>query len=116
MATVVEQAVIAAYNAARRLAGVSLTYTRGANSVVVTAIPGRSTQTVEVGDTINEVQTRDYLILASELILSGAETTPQRGDTITVGLSVLDLLSVSGEPVWRYSDQTRQVIRIHAKD
>lgn len=114
--TAQDNAVIAGYKIARRFAGVTITYTRGASSVEIVAVPGRSTQSVDNGDIITELQTRDYLLLASELVIGGAEVTPERGDTVTVGGEVLALLSQNGEPLWRYTDQTRTMLRIHTKE
>lgn len=98
--------------------GVAVTYARGGQSVALTARVGRTlfaglTESVAVqwGD-------RDYLIEAALLVLGGVPTTPQRGDRITetaAGLVFEAASPESGEPCWRYSDQTRTLYRVHAK-
>jgi hypothetical protein len=64
---------------------------------------------------------RDYLCsVADFLALVGANALPVRGDRITDtdkdGVTmVFELQTPTGEPVWRYSDQTMQTFRLHCK-
>lgn len=105
-------------------AGVSVTYSRGNDSVSLTAVVGRTLfssvspgtgngrASVEWGD-------RDYLIRVADLVLNGSPITPQKGDQITHtvnGVSlVFELMTPTGEPAWRYSDELRTTYRIHTK-
>jgi|694.fasta_scaffold04174_29 hypothetical protein len=118
MTTALESAVIAAHKAARSIHGVSITYTRGASSVTISrAVPGRSVHDVtQDGSVIEQIKSRDYILLASELKIGGVVITPQRGDQITEGAKIYKVLSVGGEAAWRYQDQTMQTLRIHTKE
>lgn len=112
-------AVIAGFKAARRLSNSAITYTRPstAQSVSLTALPGESDHSVERdGETIDEIRSRDFLVLASELKLGGSEVTPARFDTITEGSTTFAVLAINGEPHYRYTDPAKGVIRIHTKE
>ena len=64
-------------------AGVSVTYTRGTNSVTLTAVP--TLHQYEIVDDEGfgiSMLSRDYLIHAADLILAGAEIAPRAGDRI----------------------------------
>lgn len=115
MANLLDKAVAGVFKQTRRVSGVAVTYTRGAATLALTAIPARGEHTLNVGEVSTIFQTRDYLILADELAFSGAVTLPARGDTITEGGVTRDVLSISGSPGWEYTDQTRQLIRVHTK-
>lgn len=115
MANLLDKAVAGVFKQTRRVSGVAVTYTRGAATLALTAIPARGEHTLNVGEVSTIFQTRDYLILAEELIFSGVATLPARGDTITEGGVTRDVLSISGSPGWEYTDQTRQLIRVHTK-
>lgn len=64
---------------------------------------------------------RDYLVAVADFQAAvGAGSTPVSGDQIqdvdNNGNKIVYALSLPpGEPVWRYSDQTRQVLRMHTK-
>lgn len=102
--------------------GVSVTYTRGVQSVTLTAwvgrtafaqLPGTGTGAAVIwGD-------RDYLVPAADLLLGGQVVTPQRGDRITEvidGASLtFEVMAPGAEPAWRYSDAGRQTLRVHTK-
>ena len=111
-------AVIAGFKAVRTLTGSAITYTRPstAETVSITAVPGESVKQIERdGEVIDEIHSRDFLVLASELKLAGVEVTPKRFDTITEGATVFSVLAVDNEPHFRYTDHHRTVLRIHTK-
>ena len=68
---------------------------------------------------VHRVEARDYLVLATDLILGGEQTLPKAGDRIqeTVGdkTFVYEVMAPGGEPPWRYSDPYRKTLRIHTK-
>jgi hypothetical protein len=103
------------------VAGVPVTYRRGADSAAFTATPGQSTFRVDDTYAANvRIRSRDFLFQASALLLAGVQSVPQRGDTVeeTVGdkLHVHEVLRPDGgEQVWRYSDAGRTRIRVHTK-
>lgn len=100
----------------------AVVYKRGASTVTVQAQRGSSE--AERNDTsglVVEIEQRDYLILAADLVLGGVAVEPQRGDKIedtdasgvTRVFEVLPLMQ--GEPCWRWSDSYFKKFRIHAK-
>lgn len=63
---------------------------------------------------------RDYLIPADALVYGGSAFLPARGDRITetIGGSAVtfEVMSLPGEPEWRYSDPGRTLLRVHVKE
>jgi len=104
-------------------ASVKITYSRGAQSVVIQAIPGSSRLQVGTPATgLRIVRTdKDYLFKAALLVLGGSVTQPQRGDVasevtadgVTRQYQVLPY--ADKEPMYRYSDPERTIIRVHFK-
>lgn len=101
--------------------GVTVTYTRGAESVTLTAWVGNTlfARTLDEPGASRVWGERDYLIPVADLILGGVLTKPAKGDRITEVIDgvtlVLELQTPTGEPAWRYSDADRQRVRIHTK-
>lgn len=102
-------------------AGVSITYTRGAQSTTLTAWVGRTAfarTSSEPGAALIWGE-RDYLIPVASLTLGGTGVVPTKGDRITQTIDgadvVYELMAMPGEPLWRYSDPTRTVYRVHCK-
>lgn len=98
----------------------SITYTRGANSVALTAVIGRTpfrVQSSGPGGARSQItwSERDYLIAAAELILGGSLTTPQKGDQITDSDGTFELVSINAEPCYRNSDPYGIQLRCHTK-
>lgn len=97
--------------------GVSVTYTRNAGrpteaSETVTAVRGNELEQVtNPGGQAARVDTadRDYLILASDLLMG----EPEKGDRITDAGEVFELKPVQGNPAWRWSDHARVIRRVH---
>jgi len=98
----------------------SVTYRRGGNSVTLQATIGRSEFASDSAEPIIETwQARDYIIRVIDLVLAGAATTPERGDTIdeTQGAIVYqyEVMAPPGQTPWRYADDFRREFRIHTK-
>ncbi|MEW4530215.1 hypothetical protein [Maioricimonas sp. JC845] len=98
----------------------TVTYRRGAESVDVAASIGRTEFEVDDGYGVRQtIESRDYLVLAANLVLSGMQTLPERGDRIEETSAatrfVYEVLAPGQEPAWRYSDPYRLTLRIHTK-
>jgi hypothetical protein len=65
-------------------------------------------------------ESRDFLVLAADLVLAGVPVIPQRGDRIeeTQGDAtfVYEVSAPAKEPCWRFSDAFRKTLRIHTKE
>ena len=98
----------------------SVTYHRSIDSVAVQATIGRTVFEVDDGTGILEkIESRDFLMLAADLVLASEVTLPQRGDRIkeTAGdkVYVYEVLAPGKEPHYRFSDPYRKTLRIHTK-
>lgn len=105
----------------RIVAGKTVTYRRGAQSVSLTAVTGRSEYTTvdDAGMPVSN-QMRDFLIEAAALVLSATQTVPVVGDTIDEvdGTQTRTHVVVSigdGQP-WQWSDPARTTMRIHTRE
>jgi len=114
-----DTAIAGGLAAIRTAAGVTVTYSRGADSVAVTAVVGRSfhEQADDYGTTV-QVQTRDFLIKATDLILASARITPARGDRIVETRGTTEYTHEvigPGAPDQHYrpSDTAGDTLRIH---
>lgn len=105
-------AAVASYKAQRQMGGVDITYARGADSVSLSVVPGALSDITDANG--NQKRFKDFLILASELILDSSTVTPNRKDVITFNGSTYKVTGEGGEPPWRYSDPYEQIIRVHA--
>lgn len=103
-------------------AGETLVYSRGAHSTTITAVAGKTL--LQLNDDLGGVRVewtdRDFLITASDLVLNGSVTLPQRGDQIreVIGsqTKVYEVTAPGAEPIWRWSDEGQQVLRVHTKE
>ena len=97
----------------------SVTYSRGGDSVAITASVGRSSFDVDDGHGMLRFETRDYIVRMDALVMGGVATLPRRGDRITeastAGDVAYEVVSVAGSPEWRPCDSSRVLIRIHTK-
>ena len=100
----------------------TVVYERGADSVSVSATIGETIFQIDDGaGALLRVESRDYLILAADLILGGSPVIPERSDRIreTDAVSgqtyVYEVMAPGGEPHWRWSDPYRRTLRIHTK-
>jgi len=97
-----------------------VTYERGADNVDLAATIGRTIFEVDNGHGVLErIESRDYLALATDLVLVGLPVLPKRGDRIreTQGTVtyVYEVMAPGKEPEWRWSDPYRKTLRIHTK-
>jgi len=97
-----------------------VTYQRGTNSVEVKATIGRTIfeQADDFG-VIQKTESRDFLVLAADLVLNGERVLPKAGDRIREVQGdqgfVYEVMAPGTEPPFRYSDAYRQTVRIHTK-
>lgn len=108
------------FEALRDAAGVSIRYVRDGDSIMIIAVPGRTDYETETfGGIYNSDQSRDYLVLGSDLKISGNIILPERGDEIREVIgetdTVFPVLDLGGGRHYSFSDQYRVVIRIHTK-
>lgn len=105
----------------RSNASTSVTYRRGAHSVVVPAVFGQTDYEQEVGDAgAIRFSERDFIVLVNDLVLNGAFAVPKEGDTIEYtqdsALRVFRVApTVSGEAPFTYTTPHRHQFRIHTK-
>ncbi|MCX5683757.1 MAG: hypothetical protein NT049_08740 [Planctomycetota bacterium] len=93
-------------------------YQRADESVALNATVGRSMfQVVAADGMVEQVERRDYLVRAADLVLGGAVTMPQVGDRIreTVGdkVQVYEVMGAGQEKHFRPSDPDGLTLRIH---
>ncbi len=98
----------------------SVTYKRDSAETELQATIGRSTYQQDDGEgIITRSQVRDFLIDASDLVSSSIGSLPRRGDRIHQSdgenTIVYEVMSLGGEPPWRFSDPFRLKLRIHTK-
>ena len=109
-----------ALHAAQSSREVAIVYSRGVDSVTIAAVVGQTPfeQTDEYGDS-HQIESRDYIVIAADLILAGLATLPQAGDEAreTQGATVYvhEVMSPGGEPPFRLTDPGRVGLRIHTK-
>lgn len=104
----------------RGVAGETVTYTRGANSVTLSASLGNSRiEIMESSGAVTVVDSRDFLIAVEDLVLNSVAVTPRTGDTITEtcgGITyVYRVLDLPTDQCYRFSDVGRTQFRIHTK-
>ena len=97
-----------------------VTYQRGIDTVPLNATIGRTLFELTGDEGIVErIESRDFLIPASELVLAGQTTLPERGDQIVEtdvgGTFIYEVMTPGDEPRWRYSDPYRKTLRVHTK-
>lgn len=99
-------------NASRTIA-----YTRGAYSVSLTAVIGRTgfRQMGSNGRSQLIFSDRDFMIQAADLILNSETVKPEAGDQITDSDGTFVLTTFNGEPCYRTSDTHGYQLRCHTK-
>lgn len=98
----------------------TVTYQRGADSAEVAATIGRTVfEQADESGFIRKVESRDFLVRRTELVIGGSETLPKAGDRIREPdgalTQVYEVMAPGGEPPFRWSDPYRKVLRIHTK-
>lgn len=96
-------------------------YQRDADSVQVGATVGKTVFALDDGmGGVRRIESRDFLILAAELVLAGEVVLPEAGDRIRESQGgrdfIYEVMAPGTEPPWRYSDAYRRTLRIHAKE
>jgi hypothetical protein len=93
-----------------------VTYTRGSDSIQISASCGR-TQYQVADDTGMSVaaEIMDFIVHAGDLEIDGSLLVPEGGDTITTGRGTYEVMFLAGDGYWRYSDPYGKAIRIHTK-
>ncbi len=113
----IQEHIANSFATVKREVGVSVTYTRGDRAVALVAVPSTTEFEVETGDIIETAQSRDFSILASDLVLGGFATLPERGDTIRETIDGVeqthDVRAPAGSVHFRYLDPYRKVLKIH---
>lgn len=103
----------------RAEAGVTITYSRGVDSVAITATPGKQIFRLDDSDGGSvRVASRDYHFDADDLILDSAQTVPHKGDEIRQDINGTTYVfrvfrPDGGDDVYRYMDGDRNLIRVH---
>lgn len=120
MPTPFASAISAAVGTIRQVAGVPVTYQRGADSVPITATPGGTLYEAENGTGVATWgRTKDYIFAAADLVVGGTQVTPERGDlikeTINGRVHVWTATGGSTEQFWRYSDSAQTTIRMSVR-
>ena len=102
----------------------TVVYQRSGDSVALPATIGRTVfeQADEFG-IIHKLESRDFLVLRTDLVLSGVQTLPKAGDRVRDpdgdNVQVYEVMAPGtvsgGEPPFRYSDPYRKTLRIHTK-
>ena len=95
-------------------------YVRGSQSVELPATIGKTTFEVDDGyGVLVRHESRDFLLLAADLILGDLPMIPERSDRIREtqgGTTFVYEVSAPGkEPCWRWSDAYRKTLRVHTK-
>ena len=97
-------------------------YQRGEESIELAATIGRTEfEQVDQSGLVNKIESRDFLVRRSDLILAGAPSLPKSGDRIREmsgeQVFIYEVMSPLGgnETPFRYSDPNRHTLRIHTK-
>jgi hypothetical protein len=101
-------------------AGREVRYCRGSSVLQLQATVGRTEFQVDDGyGLLVRHESRDFLIPASDLVLSGVATLPKPGDQIQEEqdniVYIYEVMAPGKEPCWRFSDLYRNTLRIHTK-
>jgi hypothetical protein len=120
MVSPIAAASAAARAASQSVRGESVTYTRGAYSLTLTAVRGSTAwdrsapfNGVRVGD-----RSTDWILEAADLVDSnGDQIKPARQDEITVdGVTFRVMPYGPDNQLWMYHDRDRTYIRVHTKE
>lgn len=98
----------------------AVSYSRGELAAEIAATVGKTTFEIDDGNgVLLRQESRDFLVLAADLVLGDQEVLPERGDRIceTQGEKsyTYEVTAPGREPCWGYSDPYRKTLRIHTK-
>lgn len=114
--TLLERGIDMASRLLPAAAGGEITYAHGAITVKIDAAFGSSEFATSIADgVLVEHSDRDFIFPAADLVLSGVVATPTRGDRITVGTEVFEVMAPGGAQVYRPCDPQGAMIRVHTK-
>ena len=95
---------------------VPVTYRRGSDSAEVQATIGKTVfKVTDDYGRFQHIESRDYLISATDLVLNDTQILPEPGDEIIENGFIYEVMAPNNEPEWRFSDSSRQTLRIHTK-
>jgi len=100
------------------VAGGSIVYSDGTNTVAIDATYGKTKYQVQTESSVVTAFTdRDFILSASALVLGGVATLPKSGHTITVvdGGERYQVLPPDGMQVYERSDPEGTTLRVHCK-
>jgi len=114
-------AQLRAFESNRVVAGVSVSYHRGADSVTITAVPATtSMEAIDDAGSMVRLKVRDYLVKAADLVLDGIIVEPDRGDQIkeVIGSTrfVHEVLGPVGQQHFAWSSIDGSVLRVHTQE
>ena len=120
MASAFETALAVARDSIQNVAGVVITYKRGADSVTINdAVPGQTPVEMldDLGFVSESLRYTDWLIDPADLVLNSATIEPEKGDEIRREINgkthVYRVTQLTGAEIWRYSDNNETRIRVH---
>ena len=95
-------------------------YDRDGDQVSIDATVGETIFEIDNGfGVLERWEARDFLVFAKDIGLTPGEVLPRRGDRIleTQGSKTFtyEVMSPSGQPLFRNSDPFRKTLRIHTK-
>ena len=104
----------------RQTRAVSVTYSRGHESVTVEATVDRTTFDMpDATGVLHQVVSRDYIIDVADLVLADVEIEPEPGDVITEVIGAKTYTHEVRSPIqdtpWRHSNPAKSAYRIHTK-
>jgi hypothetical protein len=108
-------------NQLQQFASREVVYQREASALTVQATVGRTLLKLDdgYGGVLLQWTDRDFLIRAEDLVIAGQTILPQRGDRVHEVQSgvtyTYEVLAPGKEPVWKWSDLYRSLLRIHTK-
>lgn len=120
MANLLEQGMAFLHTQRDAHMATAVVYARGAEEVTLNATIGQTEFEEQDRDGfVQRTQSRDFIVLAADLIIDSVVVTPEKGDLIreTTGSTVrtFEVLPFGDSPLWRWSDPHRTAIRVHTK-
>lgn len=95
---------------------VPVIYRRGSDSAEVPATIGKTVfKVTDDYGRFQHIESRDYLISTDDLMLNETHILPESGDEIIEAGFVYEVMAPNNEPEWRYTDGSRNTLRIHTK-
>lgn len=117
--TLLERSTIVRHRALQRAGGVTISYVRGAEVIEGIVAISAKVRTLDYGNDPIELsgRERDWLVLASDLLLRNEPIMPERGDAIlwtdAEGTShKFEVLPRVGERCYRHCDQSMTQLRV----